>query len=667
MPDAMLAPWTVFVESPFGTDTADTPAPTREVVACEVELVDPPKPPEPQYDQATHVLVDRDRVFTKLIGGVPLLPAQLPEMDGSWKWIRKDNGPVHRATRLDAGELLRNAFEKGGYCFRTGGQARKVTLKKVKEMVKNTKVLRVSEGLPALPPGENLELHLDIASHAVDQAVHLTLAGYKVATVNAASAYHAGGGFTSGGRHALEEAFCSQTTLYPSLEKASKEVGHPHIPVDGCIMSPHVEIFRRGSAQGYLIMSEPVEIAAVISVAMYNCNPKVRDAPVDKPDSAAEYEIGLRHKMRAMAHAAALSGADALVLPDVGCGVFMNNPSFLGKIAGEILREYSSYFKLICFTGNEKFSQAATAELHQEKAKTVRLRLKRSDKKDLEKVTKSKDDVPPYGSCAVCKNKLDKSLCILVGRYGERLETRFIHRACAELVSEKYPGCTVMALPDIATDTQSFFQALDVDGDGSVSKDEVKGVMAAFSDTSTKAGAAKFEADFEAAWKTWDTNNSGGLSVNEFKVMELEEQSQEWQGKGLRRQCHVRRIDVDEMPSSLIAWMKLRLAGWEGERQEAEAAMPSAEVRDEVMRAFEKFDKNQNGMIDKTELAAVLKGLDPVSFDDEACLHMFQQADLDRDGQINADEFLAWAWNTNQASSILDLAKQQDGAKASEA
>ena len=41
----------------------------------------------------------------------------------------------------------------------------------------------------------------------------------KVVAVNAASAYHAGGGFSTGGRHALEEAMCVQSSLYESLER----------------------------------------------------------------------------------------------------------------------------------------------------------------------------------------------------------------------------------------------------------------------------------------------------------------------------------------------------------------------------------------------------------------------------------------------------------------
>jgi hypothetical protein len=41
----------------------------------------------------------------------------------------------------------------------------------------------------------------------------------KVVAVNAASAYHAGGGFATGGRHALEEAMGVQSSLYEALER----------------------------------------------------------------------------------------------------------------------------------------------------------------------------------------------------------------------------------------------------------------------------------------------------------------------------------------------------------------------------------------------------------------------------------------------------------------
>ena len=58
----------------------------------------------------------------------------------------------------------------------------------------------------------------------LDVGEKLARQGMKVAVVNAASAYHAGGGFSTGGRHALEEATCMQTTLcaHDSGEAAGK-------------------------------------------------------------------------------------------------------------------------------------------------------------------------------------------------------------------------------------------------------------------------------------------------------------------------------------------------------------------------------------------------------------------------------------------------------------
>merc|ERR1719277_574881 len=87
------------------------------------------------HDRMENILVDRARVITKLVSGVPLLPAQLPPMDGSWTWLRKCNDDLHRSTRQDAGELLRTAFEKGGYAFRCGGRMKKVQFQCIKEMV----------------------------------------------------------------------------------------------------------------------------------------------------------------------------------------------------------------------------------------------------------------------------------------------------------------------------------------------------------------------------------------------------------------------------------------------------------------------------------------------------------------------------------------------------
>ena len=70
----------------------------------------------------------------------------------------------------------------------------------------------------------------------------------KIGLVNGASAYRAGGGFLSGGRHAMEESLCAQSTFYLSLDHATQmtQTGF-HIPAMGCLASPSVEIFRKGT------------------------------------------------------------------------------------------------------------------------------------------------------------------------------------------------------------------------------------------------------------------------------------------------------------------------------------------------------------------------------------------------------------------------------------
>jgi hypothetical protein len=80
---------------------------------------------------------------------------------------------------------------------------------------------------------------------AVNVAVDKAQEGHNVAIVNAASAYHAGGGFTTGGRHALEESLCMQTTLGKSLFAAAdlaraKKIEIPdHVRPSGPNMGRH--------------------------------------------------------------------------------------------------------------------------------------------------------------------------------------------------------------------------------------------------------------------------------------------------------------------------------------------------------------------------------------------------------------------------------------------
>jgi hypothetical protein len=50
--------------------------------------------------------------------------------------------------------------------------------------------------------------------------------------------------------------------------------------VDGVILSPSVEIFRGGSDHGYPFMQEPAQLAAIISLGMFNQNERMCQAQI---------------------------------------------------------------------------------------------------------------------------------------------------------------------------------------------------------------------------------------------------------------------------------------------------------------------------------------------------------------------------------------------------
>ncbi|CAE7497531.1 unnamed protein product, partial [Symbiodinium pilosum] len=135
---------------------------------------------------------------------------------------------------------------------------------------------------------------------------------------------------------------------------------HAHVPVDGCIVSPAVEVFREGSNSGYGFFEAPVRLQGFCSVAMFNMNPRVSDSPLDAPREFKAYCHQVKQKFRAVVFAAAQLRAEVLVCPDVGCGVFGNDPQVLGTLFGEVLREPlpEGTIKEVLLTGQVSFAEA---------------------------------------------------------------------------------------------------------------------------------------------------------------------------------------------------------------------------------------------------------------------------------------------------------------------
>lgn len=308
-------------------------------------------------------------------------------VDGGFGWLRKANAKADREARQEIGSATRTAVKAGGFQLGTA----EIQIKHVEEMVKGTQLLSPSlPGFPGWPvdfPKGTTELLVERGT-VLDVAVGQALKGEKVVAVNAASAYHAGGGFATGGRHALEEAMCVQSSLYESLERgvslaedAKLEVpswvrppkrrdGKPwvlHLPDDGVLLSPMVEVFRDGTNDGHAFRDAVTVLAAVVSVAMPNCNEKMSDSPVDAHPEPEGYKKQLTQKWLAVLRAAATCPtATTLVVPDAGCGVFYNRPEEVGASFGEALQQYRGRFKrvLISFPGGkagEAFAAAAQA------------------------------------------------------------------------------------------------------------------------------------------------------------------------------------------------------------------------------------------------------------------------------------------------------------------
>jgi uncharacterized protein (TIGR02452 family) len=286
---------------------------------------------------------------------------------GTFEWVRRDNAAIDRFERLASLALTEQATRNGGYMLPRG---RSVELSRVDDMLEGTRPREADGPMPRSSPSGTRITWAEVGVTVIEAAVKSQNAGRRTCAVNAASTYSVGGGVTSGGRHALEESMCIVSTLLTSLRKASSRFGvsannshnsrlQRYVPVEGCIVSPHVEVFRKDDGLGYEFLETSAELAGVISVAMFNINTRVRNNPVDAPENFATYCRQVRRKFKAMFCAAADLGAEVIVCPDIGCGAFGNDHLIVGALLGSVLREFPGLVSDVVLTGPQAFWEAA--------------------------------------------------------------------------------------------------------------------------------------------------------------------------------------------------------------------------------------------------------------------------------------------------------------------
>jgi len=228
---------------------------------------------------------------------------------------------------------------------------------------------------------------------------------------------------------------------------------------------------------------------------------------MDAPADSAAYERGTSNKLEALCHAAALSKADALILPDIGCGVFQNDPKVVGRLAGQALKKYRNIFRKVVITGKQEFFDAIMAEMVMTSTPSGRL---------LRMMTTSKvsKDAALRTDCPICGKPLKDTpeLSLLLTANGRRAEGMlFLRTACKDRLAESFPDHAAMTLPQAAEDPGSFLRALDVDGNNVLTKDEVRAAAAVV----WSGSEAELDRELDAVWKQWDMDGDGSLSLGE--------------------------------------------------------------------------------------------------------------------------------------------------------
>ena len=182
----------------------------------------------------------------------------------------------------------------------------------------------------------------------------------RIAVMNFASAFHAGGGVRKGAG-AQEESLCRTSTLYPLLHRRTlRDTFYKHHhdlktpkATDSLIYTKGVVICKTDEEVPKRLPKEDwVEVDVITIVAPDLRSKSNQYAPlVGNGTYMNDAELFGYHVKRAihMLTVAAAKGADILVLGAFGCGAFQNDPNVVARAYKTALQEFPKVFKRVEF------------------------------------------------------------------------------------------------------------------------------------------------------------------------------------------------------------------------------------------------------------------------------------------------------------------------------
>lgn len=192
--------------------------------------------------------------------------------------------------------------------------------------------------------------------------------GAKIAVMNFANAFHAGGGVTSGAG-AQEECLCRTSTLYPLIyRKSLRDTFYKHHEdlqnpkaTDSLIYTEGVVICKTDEDLPKRLPKDKWVTVDVITIAAPDLRTESNKylALTGGGTSMQDAELFGYHVKRAihMLTVAAAKKADILVLGAFGCGAFKNNPEVVANAYKTALSVFPKVFRKVefavyCVPGN---------------------------------------------------------------------------------------------------------------------------------------------------------------------------------------------------------------------------------------------------------------------------------------------------------------------------